>query len=1050
MRNRLCWATAFVFLAIVPVSAGADATSLYQGPGPRPGPDILYEPVADAPQLQNTGSWSADPILVSGATAYRGGEFLYQDFLYDDTGARGNQVQNDPRAQGNSFSRPAGTYLYPTNTAVYGNNAADLVELRVEPRPAETAFRLTLNTIKDSSVVGATIAIGGTPGVLRTWPYNANVRSPAQYFLTVHGTSTPGAVAADLRDAVTGTTVGVAPTASLDTTRRQVTVSVPHSSWDPTGQVVRLAAGVGLWNTATSAYRVPGQNPTATQPGGAPLLGSAPALFNLAFRTDCQQEDPLPPGSVPPGCEPTPNVQHPNALSNPSWWREHSQARVLGSGTALQTPDISEFFANVDFNMLAAAVDDDSGVPQTGPMNRILASHSESEQGAVYTGSCNTGGSTSTNGCIGWLRGQLQPYAIYVPQQPMPSGGYGMTLLLHSLGANYNQFQSSSNQSQFGERGPGSIVITPAGRGPDGWYYGYAAADTFEVWADVAARYQLDPEWTAIAGYSMGGYGTYKFATQFPDLFAKAQPTVGPPGQGIWAPPADPQPGGARSNTNRMLASLRNIPFLIWNAAQDELVPVASAQAQADAFDSLAYRYEFDLYNPADHFALALNDSYAPAAAFLGTTEVDRDPPHVTHAYNPTMDFADGDLKADHAYWLSDITLRNGSGSAPLGTIDVRSHGFGVADPTASSTQTGAGVLTGGQAPMPYTSQTRTWGAAPSAPLANQLDIDATNVSAVTINARRARVGCDAQLEITSDGPIDVNLVDCPTGTIEVKKDLIPNDDPGRFDLQIDGTTHVSDAGDEDSTGPIEVPTGNHSVSETAGTDTSLSAYSSSISCTRNGNPAESGSGDILEGIVVGTDDTVVCTITNNRRAIQRPLSANKVSVSLVPAYQECESPNRLHGPPLDSGSCTPPQQVSGLLKVGATNRSVGNVRFAAVTGDPETTEDEADVKVNSSLTDVRVNADSSDYAGELTIAFVARLTDRQGPATVSDFTFAVPAHCASTPGPEAGACSASTTFEAVLPGVVVEEDRAIWEVGTVEVLDGAGDPIARQGVFVP
>ena len=157
----------------------------------------------------------------------------------------------------------------------------------------------------------------------------------------------------------------------------------------------------------------------------------------------------------------------------------------------------------------------------------------------------------------------------------MPADGYGLTLLLHSLDANYNQFLASNNQSQFGERGPGSIVITAEGRGPDGWYYDYAGADTFEVWADVAARYRLDPDWTAIAGYSMGGYGTYKFATQFPDLFAKAQPTVGPPGLGIWAPPSDPQPGGAQSNTNRMLGSVRNIPFLMWNAAQDELVPVA-------------------------------------------------------------------------------------------------------------------------------------------------------------------------------------------------------------------------------------------------------------------------------------------------------------------------------------------------------------------------------------------------------------------------------------------------------------------------------------------
>ena len=105
-------------LLVVPAPAGADASSLYQGPGPRPGPDILYQPLADAPQLQNTGDWSAPPILVSGASAYRDGEFLYQDYLYDDSGAIGSPAQNDPRFSGNGFSRPTGTYTYPTEHGV--------------------------------------------------------------------------------------------------------------------------------------------------------------------------------------------------------------------------------------------------------------------------------------------------------------------------------------------------------------------------------------------------------------------------------------------------------------------------------------------------------------------------------------------------------------------------------------------------------------------------------------------------------------------------------------------------------------------------------------------------------------------------------------------------------------------------------------------------------------------------------------------------------------------------------------------------------------------
>jgi len=103
-------------LGVAPATE-ARQSSLYSGPGPRPGPDILYAAATVAPQLENVGIWSAAPILVSGASAYRGGEFLYQDFLYDDHGAAEIPDPTDPRSGGDLFSKPNGTYTYPTDAA---------------------------------------------------------------------------------------------------------------------------------------------------------------------------------------------------------------------------------------------------------------------------------------------------------------------------------------------------------------------------------------------------------------------------------------------------------------------------------------------------------------------------------------------------------------------------------------------------------------------------------------------------------------------------------------------------------------------------------------------------------------------------------------------------------------------------------------------------------------------------------------------------------------------------------------------------------------------
>jgi Putative esterase len=723
-------------LVFVPASFAA-SSSLYHGPPPRPGPDILYRAPAQAPQFQNAGVWRASPILVSGASAYRDGEFLYQDYLYDDHGARGHSRDpGDPRVSGDSFSAPNGTYTYPTGPA-YANNAADLVELRVKPLATATAFRISFNTMKDPKLVGMTIAIGGSPQP-REFPHGANATAPASLFLTVHGAH------ADLIDAATRGRVTPAPEVTVSTRRRQIDVVVPHRAWDPGRGTVRLAAGVGLWNPAANRYLVPGAAADATHPGGAAGLANPTAFFNVAFRYAEPWQHPYPPDSV---------------FTNPAWWRDREQ------GTALASGDLSPFHAQVDFDKLERGVTDNmlgqpGGVPTAGPMDRILASHFETQQGARYNPTCG-----QPSDCQGELRGRLQPYAIFVPKKPVPSAGYGLTLLLHSLGASYNQFSDTRNQSQLGDRGPGSIVITPEGRGPDGWYYGHAGADTFEVWADVASHYRLDPDWTSIAGYSMGGYGTYKFATQYPDLFARANPVVGPPGLGVWVPPSPPQPGGAASNTNRMLASVRNVPFLIWDGSEDELVPVAGPVAQAQTFDDLGYRYIFDLFTTADHFTLAVEDQYAPVAAFLGTHRVRRDPPHVSYAVNPTMDFPGAGTVADHAYWLSGLRLRDSTGTAPLGQVDARSQGFGRTDPIPTATRTTpSNQLQGGNLPpLNYSERSKAWGPERTVARKDVLHLDAQNLAQVVVHPARAHLSCDPKLDVSTDGPLSLKLAGCGT-----------------------------------------------------------------------------------------------------------------------------------------------------------------------------------------------------------------------------------------------------------------------------------------------
>jgi pimeloyl-ACP methyl ester carboxylesterase len=337
--------------------------------------------------------------------------------------------------------------------------------------------------------------------------------------------------------------------------------------------------------------------------------------------------------------------------------------------------------------------------------------------------------------------GQLQPYNLYVPPGPAPAGGYGLTLLLHSLSANYNQFATSHNQSQLANRGGGSIVVTPSGRGPDGGYAGIAEADTFETWNAVARLFALNPSWVDVSGYSMGGFGTYRLAERWPDLFARAFSVVGE---------ASPASG---------LPSLRNVPMLAWNATADELVPITDTVPNTQAMTADGLRFVEDLYTVSDHLTLATNDQYGPGAAFLGTHRINRNPAHVTYVVDPSGDSTLGKVVANHAYWLSGLSVRK---SSAIGTIDVRSLGFGVGDPKPSGQQVGVGALTGGtKAAIPYVQFSQTWGATPKTPKRDVLDVVARNISQVVVDVKRADVSCKAKVHASSDGPVKIVLAGC-------------------------------------------------------------------------------------------------------------------------------------------------------------------------------------------------------------------------------------------------------------------------------------------------
>ena len=216
-----------------------------------------------------------------------------------------------------------------------------------------------------------------------------------------------------------------------------------------------------------------------------------------------------------------------------------------------------------------------------------------------------------------------------------------------------------------------------------------------------------------------------------------------------------------------------------------------------------------------------------------------------------------------------------------------------------------------------------------------------------------------------------------------------------------------------------------------------------------------------------------------------RPRAASPMVLSMVPAFNQCTSPNRTHGPPLAFPSCNPPVQSSSSITVGeptangAPANSVASIRIGVIVGVPGPPDD-SDVSLKANATDIRCKAgtaacgsanaaDGADYIGELEGNAMIRITDHfnavapgggTDAATVTDIPFPVIATCSSTASTTiGGTCVTNTTANAVVPGAVKDGKRAVVEIQQVQVTDGGADGqvgtppntlFGVQGIFIP
>ena len=102
---------------------------------------------------------------------------------------------------------------------------------------------------------------------------------------------------------------------------------------------------------------------------------------------------------------------------------------------------------------------------------------------------------------------------------------------------------------------------------------------------DVISHYDVDTERVYLTGLSMGGYGTWSLASEYPERFAAIAPFC----------------GGGLPVLEMNRRRLKDIPIWAFHGAKDDVVPLAKSKEMVEAVKSYGGNVKFTVYPDADH-----------------------------------------------------------------------------------------------------------------------------------------------------------------------------------------------------------------------------------------------------------------------------------------------------------------------------------------------------------------------------------------------------------------------------------------------------------------
>jgi len=182
-------------------------------------------------------------------------------------------------------------------------------------------------------------------------------------------------------------------------------------------------------------------------------------------------------------------------------------------------------------------------------------------------------------------------YLLYLPDGYSESKKrWPLILFLHGAGQRGNDLEKVKVHgipkliSQEGRKFP-FIIVSP--QCPEnGWWTGVSEINTLNALLDdIISRYRVDKDRVYLTGLSMGGFGTWRLAIEYPDRFAAIAPVCG---------------RGETAKAAR-IARIAHLPVWVFHGAKDETVPIVESEIMVEALKKAGGDVKFTVYPEAGH-----------------------------------------------------------------------------------------------------------------------------------------------------------------------------------------------------------------------------------------------------------------------------------------------------------------------------------------------------------------------------------------------------------------------------------------------------------------